>query len=178
MPVSYSKVPMEQLMRHEGAYKLIDEIGKQRFENWDVVSFEKLIVADDNQLHLAYKDVENIKTELSKLDAEMPFLKFGEKGQHYAYELFLSDPPSWGSRGAPFFWNYVARSMTYTKLPADKKVIKEIYMTAVNEFGIPFGKDEWVYIEQFAAGGMSSGVVDGIFTKDGLETILKRLERY
>ena len=179
MPVPYSKVPIEQLMRHEVAYNLIDAIGKNSFENWSIDQFEKNIVAyADNTMHLTRQDINLLKNGLSELDHEMPFLKFGEEGQHYAYELFMSNPNNWGSRGAPFFWNYVARKMTYIKLPADRDTIKDIYMDAVKEFDIPFGKDDWVYIERFAAGGMSSGVVDGLFAKEALDTILRRLEKY
>ena len=123
-------------------------------------------------------DHEAIVGALVALDETMPFLKFGEKGQHYAYELFLSPPPHWASRGAPFFWAYTARQFTYDKLPMDEAEFVKKYKKIVAELDIPYGRDEYVYIDKFAAGGMSSGMVGGIFVKDALDVLCYRLRKY
>ena len=108
----------------------------------------------------------------------MPFLKFGEQGQHYAYELFLSPPDRWCSRGAPFFWAYVARQFTFDKLPMAEDAFRSKYMSIVNVLGIPFGTEEYVFIKRFAAGGMSSGMVGGLFVQEALDKLLYRLKKY
>ena len=41
MPVSYDLVPYEQLLCHQAAYDIIDLAGRERFENWDILEFEK-----------------------------------------------------------------------------------------------------------------------------------------
>ena len=70
------------------------------------------------------------------LDETMPFLRFREEGQHYGYELFLSPPKHWGSRGAPLWWAYAARKFTYDKLPMDEQFFYEKYKSIVQEFGM------------------------------------------
>ena len=115
---------------------------------------------------------------LRKLDAQMPFLRFGEEGTHHAYELFLSEPPFWGGRGAPLFWAYAAREFTMDALPMDPRLLMQKYLAIAYEFGIPYGVDEYVYVERFAAGGMSSGHVGGAFIEKSLQTLLYRLPLY
>jgi len=44
--------------------------------------------------------------------------------------------------------------------------------------GIPFGKDEYVFIKRFAAGGMSSGMVGGLFVQEALDKLIYRLKKY
>ena len=75
-------------------------------------------------------------------------------------------------------WEYTARQFTYDNLPMSVEEFREKYIAIVNDFDIPFGIDEYVYIEKFAAGGMSSGVVGGKFVEDALELLCKRLRKY
>jgi len=179
MPVSYTKVPYEQLLGHQAAYDMIDAAGRAYFDNWDMLEFEKAHLGAGSTGYICNdRDHNAVIGPLAALDEAMPILKFGEPGQHYAYELFLSPPQYWGSRGGPFFWAYVARQFTFDKLPMDAEVFVEKYKTITKVLGIPFGEDEHVYIERFAAGGMSSGRVGGIFVKDALDTLLCRLKKY
>jgi len=179
MPTPYKKIPYNQLLCNQRAYDIIDKAGKAYFPNWDVNEFEKDIIAMEGMGFIRNEQDHNaVMGALNELDRSMPFLKFGEDGQHYAYELFLSPPDSWGSRGAPFFWVYAARQFTEDKLPMNEADFTEKYKRIVEQFGIPFGKDEYVYIEQFAAGGMSSGVVGGLFVEQALQTLCYRLRKY
>ena len=41
MPVSYETIPFEQLLGHQAAYDLIDDAGRDRFEDWDILEFER-----------------------------------------------------------------------------------------------------------------------------------------
>ena len=54
-------------------------------------------------------------------------------------------------------------------------------MAIVEELWIHYGKagnEGGVYIEQFAAGGMSSGVVTGEFVAEAHQLLLHRLNKY
>lgn len=179
MPVSYETIPFEQLLGHQAAYDLIDDAGRDRFEDWDILEFEKSTLGAGSTVYIRNdEDHKAIVERLKPLNDAMPFLKCGELGQHYAYELFLSPPENWVSRGAPFFWAYVARQFTFDKLPMTETEFKEKYMTIVKALGVPFGKEEYVHIKRFAAGGMSSGMVGGLFVQEALGTLLRRLKKY
>ena len=179
MPVSYNKIPYSQLLCHEGAYTLIDTLGRAHFKEWDILEFEKAILGCGSTEYICSDDDrEAVIAPLSSLDATMPFLRFGEPGQHYAYELFLSPPGHWDSRGAPLFWAYAARQFTCDRLPMDELCFKNKYKDIVASLGIPFGQDEYVYIQRFAAGGMSSGMVGGLFVEEALGKLLYRLRKY
>ena len=179
MSIRYQLFPYNQLLCHQGAYNIINRTGKEYFSDWDMDEFEKSVLAMDTTRYINNKAYqEAIGNGLVALDETMPFLKCGEKGQHYAYELFLSPPPHWASRGAPFFWTYVARQFTYDKLPMDEVEFVEKYKKIVIELNIPYGRDEYVYIDKFAAGGMSSGMVGGVFVKDALDVLRLRLKKY
>lgn len=179
MPVSYETIPYEQLLCHQAAYDLIDLAGRDRFENWDMLEFEKATLGAGSTGYICTdEDHHAVVESLKSLNSTMPFLRFGEAGQHYAYELFLSPPDSWFSRGAPFFWAYVARQFTFDKLPMTEDAFRSKYMSIVKVLGIPFGTEEYVFIKRFAAGGMSSGMVGGLFAQEALNKLLYRLKKY
>lgn len=179
MPVQYKTIPYSQLLCHQGAYDIINRAGAERFLDWDMGEFERTILGMGSTGYICNtEDHEAVTKELSSLDENMPFLTYGEEGQHYAYELFLSPPDNWGSRGAPFFWAYTARQFTYDKLPMDKDVFMQKYRKIVEEFNVPYGRDEYVYVERFVGGGMSNGMVGGLFVKEALQTLCNRLKKY
>lgn len=179
MPVSYTELPYNQLLCHQAAYDLIDANGREFFDGWDILKFEKEILTRESTGYIrSDKDRNALIGPLASLDSTMPFLKFGEPGKHYAYELFLSPPDHWWSRGAPLFWAYAARQFTYDILPMDEKTFSEKYKTIVATLGIPYGKDEYVYVKRFAAGGMSSGMVGGQFVEEALSKLQDRLKKY
>jgi hypothetical protein len=179
MPVPYERIPYEQLLCHQAAYDLIDLAGRNKFRNWDILEFEKAILGAEGTKYICTdEDHQAIVENLKSLNSTMPFLKYGEPGQHYAYELFLSTPDHWSSRGAPFFWAYVARQFTFDKLPMTEDAFKAKYMSIVKMLDVPFGNDEYIYINRFAAGGMSSGLVGGIFAQNALDKLIYRLKKY
>ena len=73
--------------------------------------------------------------------------------------IFDEQPGAWGSRGNPYFWEYlkehIPNDMTAEKL---EEWIKEEHLKLTGE---ELTMDSSVYIEEFAHGGMSSGVVYG-----------------
>ena len=179
MPILYENLTYNDILHHKAAYECFDEIGKKKFENWDIVEFEKAVLGcgDTYYLYLA-EQIKNEPDLFGRLNDEMPFLKFRENGQHYAYELFLSPPKFWGSRGAPLYWAYVAREFTYDKLPMDETLLYEKYLSIAQKFGIKMKYENKYYIERFAAGGMSSGVVTSEFVRKGWYTIRNRNRLY
>lgn len=179
MSIPYSAIPLKQLLGHDGAYHLIDVAGHLLFENWSIIEFEKGILGCNGICYTKDSDLQHRLLEpLSALDKIMPFLKFGENGQHYAYELFLSPPDHWGYRGDPFFWAYASRCFTYDRLPMDAEAFSRKYMQIVAELNIPYGEPEGVHIDRFAAGGMSGGLVSGTFVAEAHDLLLKRLKKY
>ena len=179
MPIPYENLTYNDILHHQAAYECFDNVGKKMFEDWDIVGFEKAVLGcgDNHFLYMAEKNKTD-STLYENLNEKMPFLKFREEGQHYAYELFLSPPKFWGSRGAPFYWAYVAREFTYDKLPMNEDLLYEKYLGIAKQFGINTKYQNNYYIERFAAGGMSSGIVTSEFVRKGWYTIRNRNRLY
>lgn len=179
MPIPYEKLTYTDILHHKYAYELFDRAGKTLYDDWDIIEFEKAVLGcgDPCLLRMAEK-IKETPNLFGDLNTTMPFLKFREEGQHYGYELFLSPPPYWGSRGAPLWWAYVARKLTPYTLPINEKELLDLYSGAAKEFNIDMRCDEPYYIERFAAGGMSSGVVTGAFVRNSWRVVQKRNHLY
>ena len=76
------------------------------------------------------------------------------------------------------FWAYASRAFTYDALPMDPSPLKEKYLGIAKSFGIPASGDEYVHIDRFASGGLSSGMIGGSFIEESLKTLLRRNELY
>ena len=124
-------------------YDCFNEVGKSLFQEWDIVGFEKAVLGcgDNHFLYMAER-IKETPNLFGELNATMPFLRFREEGQHYGYELFLSPPPYWGSRGAPLWWAYAARKLTQYTLPMDEETLFTLYTDVSKEFGINMKHDE------------------------------------
>ena len=179
MPIPYASVPYKQLMCHQGAYDLIDLAGRKSITKWDIKEFEKFSLNACSELAIrTMKEHEDVISGLSVLDKSMPFLKFGEKGQHYAYELFLSFPETWGTRGDPFFWTFMARQFTFDILPMSEQAFNQKFKAIIKMLDVPYGGESCTYVPQFDAGGMSRGMVSGAFVKRAHEILIRRLRKY
>ena len=179
MPIPYKKLSIDQLLCHDGAYKLMDIAGRLKFENWDMQQFEKEYLGCGESRYIRNsEDMRALMRPLITLDVLMPFYGFDEEGQHYGYELFLCQPDHWSLRGDPFFWAYTSRKFTYDALPMSPEAFSDKYMSIVQELNIPYGTYDSVYIDMFAAGGMTSGRVSGMFVKKAHEILLTRLKKY
>lgn len=179
MPIPYEKLTYNDILHHKAAYDCFDRAGKEMFSGWDIIEFEKAVLGcGDNHYLFMAEQIKKSSNVYNNLDNEMPFLRFRESGQHYGYELFLSPPPSWGSRGAPFYWAYVAREFTFDKLPMDEQYLYDKYRTIAKSFGLNINSCLHKYIEQFSAGGMSSGIVTEEFVRRGWYSIRNRNKLY
>ena len=179
MPILYENLTYKDILHHKVAYEHFDNAGKRLFEDWDIIGFEKAVLGCGENRYMCM--AEQIKREhniFGKLNQEMPFLRFKESGQHYGYELFLTPPRFWGSRGAPLWWAYAAREFTFDKLPMDEEELFNKYISVAKAFDINMRYNNTYYIERFAAGGMSSGIVMGEFVRKGWYTIRNRNRLY
>lgn len=180
MPIPYNKLTYKDILHHQAAYDCFDKAGKQLFpEKWDIIGLEKAVLGcgDSYYLYLAYK-IRETPNLFGDLDQEMPFLRYREQGQHYGYELFLSPPRHWMSRGAPLWWAYAARKLTYEKLPMDEADFQGKYMSIAKEFGLNIKNNGQKHIERFSAGGMSSGIVCEQFVREGWYDVRRRNRLY
>ena len=179
MPIPYENLTYNDILHHQAAYEIFDQCGKTLFTDWNIIGFEKAVLGDGDTRYLTMaekiKETENLFVNLNKA---MPFLHFREQGQHYGYELFLSQPSNWESRGAPLWWAYVARKFTYEKLQMDEEVLYQKYESIAKEFGLSINGNHYQYIERFAAGGMSSGIVTEHFVQEGWKSIKRRNRLY
>lgn len=179
LPIPYSKLPIKDLLHHQAVYEQLDKVGRELFPEWDIVGLEKAVLGcGDN--HFIYMAEQVMKTPdlFCRLDKDMPFLRFREEGQHYGFELFLSPPQHWYSRGAPLWWAYAARQFTYDRLPMDETLLYEKYKGIAKEFGLLIQGNRYKHFERFAAGGMSSGMVGEQFVREGWYDVRRRNRLY
>lgn len=180
MPVARTRLSIKELLYEKETYEILEDTAKHLYKDFEMKQLESAVLGggeycpgvENNELII------KARMRLDGWDKRKSFLKFGELGQHYANELFLSQPCNWGSRGAPFFWAYMARLFSYDELPMSADALRKKYLHEVEKLGIPYGVDEYVHIPQFAHGGMSSGMVGGMFVADALDVLLQRLNLY
>lgn len=180
MPVSRVNLNVRELLYEDETYNILMDTAHQLYDEFENKLLESVLsgsteyFSEEEQKRL----IELSRIKLDNWDKKKPFLKFGEVGQHYANELFLSQPLNWGSRGTPFFWAYLARKFSNDKLPMSAEEFKIKYLREIQKAGIPYGIEKCIYMEQFAHGGMSSGMVSAMFITKALDILLKRLELY
>ncbi|WP_405428067.1 hypothetical protein [Streptomyces erythrochromogenes] len=85
----------------------------------------------------------------------------GDAGASHMADLFDPEPATWGLRGDPHVWRALRDHLTGTEVPAsaDEAVhlVREAFSALVGlDVGHPASS---VYREQYAHGGMSSGIV-------------------
>ena len=77
-------------------------------------------------------------------------------------DLFDPEPPTWGLRGDPYLWQALRERLSGTDLPASAGEVVALLHTAFGELtGLDLGRDPApsMYCEQYAHGGMSSGMI-------------------
>lgn len=90
-------------------------------------------------------------------------------------DLFAREPVQWGLRGDPYLWAAMREKLAGVPMPADWFELRDLlYSTFRDIVGAQpdDAEHETVYIEEFAHGGMSSGVVDLPTWRDRLIPIL------
>lgn len=178
MSKSYNDLDFNILLHHQRAYELIDDVGKANIKNWNILEFEKIVFSAQEYLIGLSDKYHLLKSKLFELDIEMPYCRYGEKGVHYGYELFIVPPDNWDSSGTPLWWAFVSREFTYDKLPMDEDYLFKKYDSIAKQFGLNmryYGSSD---IKRFATVGMRSGTVYEEFVRKGWYAIRTRNRMY
>lgn len=92
-------------------------------------------------------------------------------------ELFFEEPEQWGLRGDPFLWRDMRSFFCSTPLLVDADELEvQIEEAFLDLSGRPMSGSECFFVEKYAHGGMSSGMVSPEFWRDRVVPLLK--ERY
>lgn len=82
----------------------------------------------------------------------------------YLSEIFKERPRQYGLRGDKYFWDYLEDYFSKIEFPySEIKLTDDIYRLFENFSGEQLRENVRPYVEQFAHGGMSSGVLCGEF---------------
>jgi len=92
-------------------------------------------------------------------------------------EIF-SVRPGWSSRGDPFLWADLEKHFSKFGLPYSEDQFVEEFRSAFWAFtGKPLDSNDYIRIDKYCHGGMSSGIVDPqLWIKTILPMLLKRLQ--
>lgn len=178
MQIKRTNLRLKKLMCEKESYDIFFNCHKDMFVFFNVGKFEKFLLDQDpspmSEIHLIHM----VKQELDELDKNKPLLEYKDKGTHYAFELFLTNPGNWTSNAEPYLWAYISRKFSDDLLPMSKEEFKKKYMEIIKYFNIPYGEDKSIVLDRFTLGDMSNGLVSGMFVKIALDILLERLETY
>ena len=184
MPIPYEKLDLKTLLYHKGAYDRIDLNGRRYINRWNIHQLEQRIFCDGGIMEFDIEDERVLYKDIKELNIIQPFLKFNEKGQHYGYELFLSNV-STVSRGDDLFMPFMARKFTYDKLPMKKERLISKYTKVCESLGIIRQTNGKFIVENYKLqkdyfdsgynmyNGLSEAYVNKVF-----EAILERNNKY
>lgn len=184
VPIPYEKLDLKTLLYHKGAYDRIDLNGRRYIDGWNIHQLEQRIFCSGGIMEFDIKDERVLYKDIEELNVIQPFLKFNEKGQHYGYELFLSNASPL-SRGDDLFMPFMARKFTYDRLPMKKEQLIGKYTKICEGLGIVRQEDEKFVVENYEKqndyfdsgynmyNGLSEAYVNEVF-----KVILKRNNKY
>ena len=93
MPIPFRTVPIIQLLHHEAAYNLINISGHLRYENWDIVEFEKgLLGCYGSHYYSTHEEEQELLRPLMVLDHIMPFCASKKQDSTMAMNCFCPCP--------------------------------------------------------------------------------------
>ena len=80
----------------------------------------------------------------------------------YLSELFSIQPPNWGLRGDPWLWQDMKQAFAATPFPhSSSELVADIHRIFQEKTGTELTNSARPYVEAYAKGGMSSGMVSG-----------------
>ena len=80
----------------------------------------------------------------------------------YLSELFNIQPPNWGLRGDPWLWQDMKKAFADTPFPySSSELVVDIRRLFQEKTGAELTPSARPYVEAYAKGGMSSGMVSG-----------------
>ncbi len=92
--------------------------------------------------------------------------------------LFAEKPIRWSLRGDPYLWEALCDHIGQLQLPDNEQQLMAVFDAAFEQLvGAPLSTQDFVFVERFSHGGMSSGMVDPAFWREqGLPLLLGRLK--
>lgn len=89
--------------------------------------------------------------------------------------IFEDAPSQWGLRGDPHLWQELRPHLAATPMPADAQQLQSILEQAFHSLsGQPLATEEdCFFVDRYAAGGMSSGMVSPEFWRDTALPLLR-----
>jgi hypothetical protein len=94
-------------------------------------------------------------------------------------DLFDPAPSQWGSRGDPFLWMEMSRALCHVAIPNEDRDVERILLGCFTALtGAELKSDQALYVERFARGGMSSGMVSGEAWAKTLLPMLRQRARW
>lgn len=96
--------------------------------------------------------------------------------ERYLSDLFTERPATYGLRGDPYFWKYLEEYFSKVEFPySETWLTDDVYRLFVQVSGEQLSVDATPYVEEFAHGGMSSGVLCGEFwVKRAIPMLIER----
>lgn len=89
-------------------------------------------------------------------------------------QLFEPEPRTWGLRGDPYLWRQMRERFASTPWPAGvEELERQIGEAFAALTGRPLATPEHFFVEAFAHGGMSSGLVDPSFWREQALPLLR-----
>ena len=143
MSIPYEYLDLKILFYHKGAYDRIDLNGRRYIKGWNIHQLERRVFCYNGIMEFDIKNERVLYKDIEELNVIQPFLKFNEKGQHYGYELFLSNV-SPVSRGDDLFMPFMARKFTYDRLPMKRERLINKYTKICEKIGIKREKGKFV----------------------------------
>lgn len=176
------KLDLNLLILERRSCEAMEYAAKQKNPNWDFKYFEALHFGtmenpEMTEEYDAFRVLSQAEAYLDELDRQIPFLLPLERGQHYAWELFVELPRVGGSRSTRQLWNRLARAMSDVALPLETDEFIEQYSAFLQELlaGATDMGDRF-YLADLDYGGWNGGIISKDFLVDGLEMLATKLK--
>lgn len=89
-------------------------------------------------------------------------------------DLFAEEPPRWSLRGDPYLWREMRERFADVPLPATADALAALIQRIFEELtGEPITHPDFIFVERFAHGGMSSGRVVPQFWRETVIPLLR-----
>ncbi len=176
------KLDLNLLILERRSCEAMEYAAKQKNPDWDFQYFEALHFGtmenpEMTEEYDAFRVLSQAEAYLDELDRQIPFLLPLERGQHYAWELFVELPRVGGSRSTRQLWNRLARAMSDIALPLETDEFIEQYgellqglLAGATDMGDRF------YLADLDYGGWNGGIISKDFLVDGLEMLATKLK--
>ncbi|MDO4318513.1 MAG: hypothetical protein Q4C48_09960 [Lachnospiraceae bacterium] len=176
------KLDLNLLILERRSCEAMEYAARLRDPNWDFRRFEALHFGTMEHPEMtdeydAFRVLSQAEEYLDELDRQIPFLLPLERGQHYAWELFVELPRVGGSRSTRQLWNRLARAMSDVALPMETDEFIERYSERLQELlSEATDMGDRFYLADLDYGGWNGGIISKDFLVDGLEMLAAKLK--